>query len=431
MRARATFEQRDRRMSGPDAAFAACLVAAACVALLLADTGGATTDQQRKPTPEKLWQAYPLDTSTNTPSPAETKRVRPRPVAGQDRPRSSAPADVRTHEQTARTYIYVGTAFAAALVLVLMFATGGLAFAGSERVRRRRPSPVVRRLRGPAKAARRRQRRHRRSDSRSTPSEGFPSSGAVLKEPPAVTSASDALRAKRERDDARDRDRYAAAERETLRRKIEREAPAAKDPENRPDPESATLKAKLQRADAAVAQREAGILKLKSEQMPPDKAAALRTPHGLDESAGPAAGAAVLPGGPPTQENGAFDGRPFAPTTGRRQSPPARRPVEECTIGWWRDHVNSHFTAVSADGDVIGFSPFFPRRANTPREAPPATEALGALVKQLQREGWTPSGRREEWFELRFVRDPNRDRQSERQGRSPSVRGGKDAPRQW
>jgi hypothetical protein len=158
-------------------------------------------------------------------------------------------------------------------------------------------------------------------------------------------------------------------------------------------------------------------LKLKSEQMPPEKAAALRAAVANDERAAQPA--------PPLSE------RPIARSAPRRQATPTRPPIEECTVGWWRGYVKSQFTAVGADGALIASSPYFRwRRADAPPEAPPATDALSELVRQLQLDGWTVTGRQKEWFELRFARDRNRHPQPEKQGRPSSFTGGRDASRQ-
>jgi hypothetical protein len=84
--------------------------------------------------------------------------------------------------------------------------------------------------------------------------------------------------------------------------------------------------------------------------------------------------------------------------------PPATR---TCEVRWWRGYVKSEFFVVETTfGSVettIARSPAFRwRKGEAPAETPEAAAALSALVDQLEDEGWTPSGRGENWFNVKL-----------------------------
>jgi hypothetical protein len=84
---------------------------------------------------------------------------------------------------------------------------------------------------------------------------------------------------------------------------------------------------------------------------------------------------------------------------------------EECEVRWWRGYVKSHFFAVvtGADGTeaTVTKSPSFRwHSSEPPPETPVTAAALRALVESLEREGWTVAGRGEDWFAVRLGARP-------------------------
>ena len=81
--------------------------------------------------------------------------------------------------------------------------------------------------------------------------------------------------------------------------------------------------------------------------------------------------------------------------------------TQECEVRWWRGYVESRFFAVATDAgaDVtVALSPPFRwRKGKPPPETPEAAAALRALVGSLEHKGWKVVGRGEEWFAVRLA----------------------------
>ena len=83
-----------------------------------------------------------------------------------------------------------------------------------------------------------------------------------------------------------------------------------------------------------------------------------------------------------------------------------QRSDERCSIKLWRGYVKSSFCAVAPDDPttVIAESPFFRWLRPDPPDSDASVAAHRTLVALLERDGWTPVGKGDQWFELRFRR---------------------------
>jgi hypothetical protein len=96
------------------------------------------------------------------------------------------------------------------------------------------------------------------------------------------------------------------------------------------------------------------------------------------------------------------------PPMPRREVPrPARRPRPAvCRIDWWRGYRRSHFDARvrSTDGGYVAIetSPSFRWSKSTPppMHLPHIADAHAALLSQLEQNGWVVTGRGEHWYAL-------------------------------
>jgi hypothetical protein len=87
---------------------------------------------------------------------------------------------------------------------------------------------------------------------------------------------------------------------------------------------------------------------------------------------------------------------------------PGRTRGRTCEVHWWRGYVTSQFFAVERRVNeteaTIAHSPTFRwRKSDPPPETPSAVSALAALVKSLEQDGWTVSGRGDDWFSIRLL----------------------------
>ena len=82
--------------------------------------------------------------------------------------------------------------------------------------------------------------------------------------------------------------------------------------------------------------------------------------------------------------------------------------VETCRIDLWRGYLSSSFVAVPVDGPtdvaVIEPSTSFSWRSKKPPDSQEARLAHYELVARLKADGWTPTGRRGEWYETELSR---------------------------
>jgi hypothetical protein len=75
-----------------------------------------------------------------------------------------------------------------------------------------------------------------------------------------------------------------------------------------------------------------------------------------------------------------------------------------CAIAVWPSVAGSRFCALSGNGRALPVALSPPFEGNPLDETDEARRALDELLGVLSAAGWEPSGRGEEWFELRFRR---------------------------
>ena len=92
----------------------------------------------------------------------------------------------------------------------------------------------------------------------------------------------------------------------------------------------------------------------------------------------------------------------------------APRSTRTCEVHWWRGYVMSEFFVVETTSEgterTVARSPAFRwRKRDVPTKTPEAVAALSALVTRLQDEGWTLTGRGENWFNAKLQSSRARD----------------------
>ena len=92
----------------------------------------------------------------------------------------------------------------------------------------------------------------------------------------------------------------------------------------------------------------------------------------------------------------------------------APRSIRTCEVHWWRGYVMSEFFVVETTSEgterTVARSPAFRwRKRDVPTKTPEAVAALSALVTRLQDEGWTLTGRGENWFNAKLQSSRARD----------------------
>jgi hypothetical protein len=179
----------------------------------------------------------------------------------------------------------------------------------------------------------------------------------VLKRKPLV-DATEVLKAKRERERALDKERFARSDAVALKEKLASTV----------EPEHATKR------------REYPARNTRPRRAGPKRPSALR----------------------PVSDPGVVE----TPTEARQTRLTGNR-TQECEVRWWRGYVKSQFFAVATDAgaDVtVAVSPSFRwRKGKPPPETPEAAAALRALVGSLEHKGWKVVGRGEEWFAVRLA----------------------------
>jgi hypothetical protein len=355
-------------------------------AVLALPVAAARAEPAPKPTPQKLWQAFPLDSTPRSESPANPATARPNATA----PRSSGGSS---------WWIWVAALAAiAALVAAVLAATSVPvrlpSFRRPARSRRDAERGATDVLDDLIEALRTPFQRRPRTSRGANPRRGltdFVHSIGRSPRPEAESGAGlvtlNAWLSRAGGDSAED-------DAEVLKEKLAAHA-ASGTP--KPDEPSAVedvdlLKAKLQ--DQAEAKPQA-----EKTAWTPDKALAAkpRTKPDVDK---------YRPRSPrkpplvviPTAAPGAKADR-SRPAEAQR-----RRADDACTISCWRGYVKSRFYAAGDDGNIIAESRLFRSRDADPAESDEAVAAHRELVAQLEGEAWVPAGKGDRWYELRFRR---------------------------
>ncbi len=100
---------------------------------------------------------------------------------------------------------------------------------------------------------------------------------------------------------------------------------------------------------------------------------------------------------------------PQAARCGRCGAANAVESWEECEITWRRGYAHGRFIAARLDGPgpievSSSQSVRLPGGHERPQEKPRVLQAVGALVAELERDGWERLGHRYEWYAYRFRR---------------------------
>jgi hypothetical protein len=378
--------------------------AAILAAAVVPCTSAAGAAPPNQPTPEKLWEVYPLNPK---PKPAETHATTTVAQTPSTTVSQASPAPRETHpapaqptrrpqpdrERSAPPSAMVAAASAGALALVLVIAALVFTVSGSD---------------GSTQRPRRRGGWRRRSaDAFSPPLRAIDGGDLDEAERPSklepAEAASEAalLRAKLPMDaGAPKSEQIGEADVDVL--KAKREHREAQKVDTMPDLD--TLKAKRaaesqpKREPAPAEVVEADVLRAKRQATPTETVDALIAKLNPEPDSGQAHA-------PPKPVLVAVADQPAR----ARPRRPARRDraIERCTVHWWRGYVKSEFYATTEDGEArpIATSPAFRwRKTDPPPERGTATRALAALVEQLEAEGWRATGRGNDWFALRFRR---------------------------
>jgi len=349
----------------------ACRVALLC-ALLAFPVATARAEPAPKPTPQKLWQTFPLDSTPHHQQPASAPTARP-------------PAAQRNSGGSSLWIWIAAVAAIAAVVAALLVATSVPA-----RIRRRTRSrrdvergatdvldDLIEVLRAPFQ--RRRLNALAHPFGRSTRPDEESRRGLVTLNAWLSGTGGDS----------------AENEAELLKAKlVAHEDTGVQKPEERsPDEDVDLLKAKLQ--DQAAQAKPAKTSLTSDEALaakPRTKADAEKYAPRPQQKTAAAPSLVVLP----SKSSGAK-----AP---RRAEPQRRGTDDACTISYWRGYVKSRFYAADDGGYVVAESRLFRSRGEEPAESDDAVAAHQELVAQLEDDAWVPAGKGDRWYELRFRR---------------------------
>jgi hypothetical protein len=360
-------------------AWAAAVVFAAAPFAAAAQPGG-------RPTPQKLWQEFPLDPAPGQPRRAPARRE---PQARQSKPEpiavTTAPPAQTGGDDAQRAFELAALGLAGAIVAV--GATLGIL------VYRRRPSrPAV-----------------------TTPESATAESTPAVTDPPPRQQH----RPARVVPVAQPRPFVTAgrsprpAERARADRSSTRSLKAGLDPT-----EAARLKAKLARDGVSGRARDADEFKEKLKRPRSSSRKASAPPAPVEDEA--AADSSV------TRSTDVVEAppRPKADLTGLRDVPSVpksaaliRAPAPEagsptCRIGLWRGYIRAHFYAAlenphSEATEITASSPYVRwwKPGPPPADASDIAAAHGVLLDTLEATGWKSVARGEEWFALTLAHD--------------------------